>query len=76
MRIRAVDEEGQQPLQPVLSWEVLVDRLADSRLYMELAGQRSGLGRLFIDHQQQIIGLFKSISFSTEKKAACSSLRT
>ena len=50
MRIRAVDEEGQQPLQPVLSWEVLVDRLADSRLYMELAGQRSGLGRLFIDH--------------------------
>ena len=59
MRIRAVDEEGQQPLQPVLSWEVLVDRLADSRLYMELAGQRSGLGRLFIDHQQQIIGLFK-----------------
>lgn len=59
MRIRSVDEEGQQPLQPVLSWEVLVDRLADSRLYMELAGQRSGLGRLFIDHQQQIIGLFK-----------------
>lgn len=59
MRIRAVDEEGQQPLQPVLSWEMLVDRLADSRLYMELAGQRSGLGRLFIDHQQQIIGLFK-----------------
>ena len=59
MRIRAVDEEGQQPLQPVLSWETLVDRLADSRLYKELAGQRSGLGRLFIDHQQQIIGLFK-----------------
>ena len=59
MRIREVDEEGQQPLQPVLSWETLVDRLADSRLYMELAGQRSGLGRLFIDHQQQIIGLFK-----------------
>ena len=59
MRIRAVDEEGQQPLQPVLSWETLVDRLAYSRLYMELAGQRSGLGRLFIDHQQQIIGLFK-----------------
>lgn len=59
MRIRAVDGEGQQPLQPVLSWETLVDRLADSRLYMELAGQRSGLGRLFIDHQQQIIGLFK-----------------
>lgn len=59
MRIRAVDEEGQQPLQPVLSWETLVDRLADSRLYMELTGQRSGLGRLFIDHQQQIIGLFK-----------------
>ena len=59
MRIRAVDEEGQQPLQPVLSWEAVVDRLADSRLYMELAGQRSGLGRLFIDHQQQIIGLFK-----------------
>lgn len=59
MRIRAVDEEGQQPLQLVLSWETLVDRLADSRLYMELAGQRSGLGRLFIDHQQQIIGLFK-----------------
>lgn len=59
MRIRAVDEEGQQPLQPVLSWETLVDRLADSRLYMELAGQRSSLGRLFIDHQQQIIGLFK-----------------
>ena len=59
MRIRAVDEEGQQPLQPVLSWETLVDRLADSRLYMVLAGQRSGLGRLFIDHQQQIIGLFK-----------------
>lgn len=76
MRIRAVDEEGQQPLQPVLSWETLVDRLADSRLYMELAGQRSGLGRLFIDHQQQIIGLFKSISFSTERRAACSSLRT
>lgn len=24
MRIRAVDEEGQQPLQPVLSWETLV----------------------------------------------------
>ena len=59
MRIRGVDEGGQQPLQPVLSWETLVDRLADSRLYMELAGQRSGLGRLFIDHQQQIIGLFK-----------------
>ena len=59
MRIRAVDEEGQQPVLPVLSWETLVDRLADSRLYMELAGQRSGLGRLFIDHQQQIIGLFK-----------------
>lgn len=76
MRIRAVDEEGQQPLQPVLSWETLVDRLADSRLYMELAGQRSGLGRLFIDHQQQIIGLFKKHILLTEKRAACSSLRT
>ena len=59
MRIRAVDEEGQQPLQPVLSWETLVDLLDDSGLYIELAGQRSGRGRLFIDHQQQIIGLFK-----------------
>lgn len=60
MRIRSVDEEGQRPLQPVVAWEVLVDSLADSRLYMELAGQRSGLGRLFLDHQKQILKLFKA----------------
>lgn len=59
IRIRSVDEEGQRPLQPVVPWEVLVDRLADSQLYMELAGQRSGLGRLFLDHQKEIIKLFK-----------------
>lgn len=60
VRIRSVDEEGQRPLQPVVSWEVLVDSLADSRLYMELAGQRSGLGRLFLDRQKQILKLFKA----------------
>lgn len=60
IRIRSVDEEGQRPLQPVVPWEVLVDRLADSQLYMELAGQRSGLGRLFLDHQKEIIKLFKA----------------
>ena len=76
MRIRAVDEEGQQPLQPVLSWETLVDRLADSRLYMELAGQRSGLGRLLSTISSRLSVCSKSISFSTERRAACSSLRT
>ncbi|QIU95721.1 DUF7833 domain-containing protein [Bacteroides faecium] len=60
MRIRSVDEEGQRPLQPVVPWEISVDRLAGSQLYMELAGQRSGLGWLFLDHQKEVIKLFKA----------------
>lgn len=59
MRIRPIDEESQRPLQPVESWENLVDQLAASESYMELAGQHSGLGRLFLDHRPQIIRLFK-----------------
>ena len=59
MKIRSVDEEGQCPLQPVESWESLVDKLAASESYMELAGQRSGLGQLFLDHRKLIIRLFK-----------------
>lgn len=34
-------------------------QLAASRSYMELAGQHSGLGKLFLEHQQQVIELFK-----------------
>ena len=33
--------------------------VAASRSYMELAGQHSGLGKLFLEHQQQVIELFK-----------------
>lgn len=58
MTVRSVDEEGQRPLQPVLSWEKLVRQLSTSREYMELAGMHSGLGRLFLDHQERIIELF------------------
>ena len=50
---------GEIPLQRVLPWEKLVDQLAASRSYMELAGQHSGLGKLFLEHQQQVIELFK-----------------
>lgn len=59
MKIVSVDEAGEIPLQRVLPWEKLVDQLAASRSYMELAGQHSGLGKLFLEHQQQVIELFK-----------------
>lgn len=38
MKIVSVDEAGEIPLQRVLPWEKLVDQLAASRSYMELAG--------------------------------------
>lgn len=59
MKIRQEWEEGQQPLQAVRPWEELVDELSHSQMYMELAGQRSGLGELFINHQTLIINYFK-----------------
>ena len=54
------EKAGGRPLQQVLPWEKLVDELAASRTYMELAGQHSGLGLLFLEHQQQVIMLFKN----------------
>lgn len=59
MKIRQEWEEGQQPLQAVRPWEELVDELSHSQMYMELAGQRSGLGELFINHKTLIINYFK-----------------
>ena len=59
MKIHSLDDEGQQPLQPVLPWEKLVDELAQSQWYMNLAGQHSGLGGLFLAHQPLVIKLFK-----------------
>ncbi|WP_303006322.1 DUF7833 domain-containing protein [Bacteroides congonensis] len=60
MRIVPAEKAGGRPLQQVLPWEKLVDELAASRTYMELAGQHSGLGLLFLEHQQQVIMLFKN----------------
>lgn len=59
MKIRQEWEEGQRPLQPVRPWEELVDELSGSQMYMELAGQRSGLGELFVNSQALIIKYFK-----------------
>lgn len=58
MKVRSIDEEGQRPLQPVHPWEKLVRQLSTSREYMELIGMHSGLGQLFVDHQERIIELF------------------
>lgn len=59
MKVVPADTVGQRPLQRVVPWERLVDELAASRSYMELAGQHSGLGLLFLEHQPQVIRLFK-----------------
>lgn len=56
---RLPDEGNPCPLQPVLPWEKLVDQLSTFQSYMELAGQHSGLGKLFIDHQKLILEIFK-----------------
>lgn len=56
---RLTDEGNHRPLQPVLPWEKLVDQLATFQSYMELAGQHSGLGKLFVDHQKLILEIFK-----------------
>ena len=44
---RLADEGNHGPLQPVLPWEKLVDQLSTFQSYMELAGQHSGLGKLY-----------------------------
>ena len=59
MKIVSVDEAGEIPLQRVLPWEKLVDQLAASRSYMELAGQHFS----------------NSIFCSTEKEVNCCFLR-
>lgn len=59
MTIRQDWDEGQLPLQPVRPWEELVDELGSSQIYMELIGQRSGLGELFINYQALILKYFK-----------------
>lgn len=59
MTIRQAWDEGQLPLQPVRPWEELVDELGSSQIYMELIGQRSGLGELFINYQALILKYFK-----------------
>ena len=56
---RLTDEGNHCPLQPVLPWEKLVDQLSTFQSYMELAGQHSGLGKLFVDHQKLILEIFK-----------------
>ena len=56
---RLADEGNHCPLQPVLPWEKLVDQLSTFPSYMELAGQHSGLGTLFVDHQKLILEIFK-----------------
>lgn len=56
---RLADEGNHGPLQPVLPWEKLVDQLSTFQSYMELAGQHSGLGKLFVDHQKLILEIFK-----------------
>lgn len=56
---RLADEGNHCPLQPVLPWEKLVDQLSTFQSYMELAGQHSGLGKLFVDHQKLILEIFK-----------------
>ena len=56
---RLADEGNHGPLQPVLPWEKLVDQLSTFQSYMELVGQHSGLGKLFVDHQKLILEIFK-----------------
>ena len=56
---RPVNDENRRRLQPVMPWEKMVDQLSACQSYMELAGQHSGLGRLFIDHQKRILEIFK-----------------
>lgn len=73
---RLADEGNHCPLQPVLPWEKLVDQLSTFQSYMELAGQHSGLGKLFVDHQKLILEIFKNISAFMTKEGDCFSRRT
>lgn len=68
---RLADEGNHGPLQPVLPWEKLVDQLSTFQSYMELAGQHSGLGKLFVDHQKLILEIFKNISAFMTKERDC-----
>lgn len=75
MRIRPIDEESQRPLQPVESWENLVDQLAASESYMELAGQHSGLGHLFSIIGRRSSGCSRIISVFMARLPNCFSRR-
>lgn len=41
------------------SWEALVDEMATDRSWMELVGMRSGFGELYLEHQGQLVEMFK-----------------
>ena len=73
MKIVSVDEAGEIPLQRVLPWEKLVDQLAASRSYMELAGQHSG--SCFSSISSRLSNFSNSIFCSTEKEVNCCFLR-
>lgn len=53
------EDRGQLPLQPVLSWEVLVDQMAESKSYMESMAMHSCMGKLFVERQEEVIAAFK-----------------
>lgn len=53
------ENRGQLPLQPVLSWEVLVDQMAESKSYMESMAMHSCMGKLFVERQEEVIAAFK-----------------
>lgn len=54
------EDERQLPLEPILSWEALVDCMAESEEYMDLMALHSCLGLLFKERKNEIIEAFKT----------------
>lgn len=49
-----------EPVHPVGSWEALVDEMQSGREWMDMIGMHSGLGKLFVAHQDRVVELFKN----------------
>lgn len=47
-------------MHPVESWEALVDEMQSGREWMDMIGMHSGLGKLFVAHQDRVVELFKN----------------
>lgn len=48
------------PVMPVGAWEALVDEMQTYQEWMDMIGMHSGLGKLFLKHQDRVVALFKN----------------